>query len=180
MDESATGSVKSLTRRSNRDVATHVGRERVGAADRGKGARECIRPISETLDCCLDQCSHLGLDLGGSIQSMTNGADRYASGLRHVDDGRAAPLSCHATTSPCLISRPVTIIPSISSAVVSATRRTPAAPDPMPTGTMSGTPQLLRTHHLKQLKLPTVLRDYEKVAREVPATVSIIHATCYG
>jgi hypothetical protein len=40
------------------------------------------------------------------------------------------------------------------------------APDTMPTGTMSGTPQLLLAHHLKQLKLPTVLRDYEKVARE--------------
>jgi DNA replication protein DnaC len=40
------------------------------------------------------------------------------------------------------------------------------APDPMPTGTLSGTPQLLLAHHLKQLKLPTVLRDHEKVARE--------------
>ena len=29
------------------------------------------------------------------------------------------------------------------------------APDTMPTGTMSGTPQLLLAHHLKQLKLPT-------------------------
>lgn len=38
--------------------------------------------------------------------------------------------------------------------------------DTMPTGTMAGTPQLLLTHHLKQLKLPTVLREYEKVARE--------------
>ncbi len=40
------------------------------------------------------------------------------------------------------------------------------APDPMPSGTMSGTPQVLLTHHLKQLKLPTVLREYDKVARE--------------
>ena len=38
--------------------------------------------------------------------------------------------------------------------------------DTMPTGTMGGTPQVLLAHHLKQLKLPTVLREYEKVARE--------------
>ena len=38
--------------------------------------------------------------------------------------------------------------------------------DAMPTGTMSGTPQVLLAHHLKQLKLPTVLREYDKVARE--------------
>jgi len=36
----------------------------------------------------------------------------------------------------------------------------------MPAGTMTGTPQVLLTHHLKQLKLPTVLREYDKVARE--------------
>ena len=36
----------------------------------------------------------------------------------------------------------------------------------MPTGTTSGTPQVLLGHHLKQLKLPTVLREYDKVARE--------------
>jgi DNA replication protein DnaC len=36
----------------------------------------------------------------------------------------------------------------------------------MPAGTTSGTPQVLLTHHLKQLKLPTVLREYDKVARE--------------
>jgi hypothetical protein len=36
----------------------------------------------------------------------------------------------------------------------------------MPAGTMSGTPQILLAHHLKQLKLPTVLREYEKVGRE--------------
>ncbi|MEP5516804.1 MAG: IS21-like element helper ATPase IstB [Bauldia litoralis] len=38
--------------------------------------------------------------------------------------------------------------------------------DTMPTGTMSGPPQVLLAHHLKQLKLPTVLREYDKVARE--------------
>ena len=40
------------------------------------------------------------------------------------------------------------------------------ASDAMPAGTMSGTPQVLLAHHLKQLKLPTVLREYDKVARE--------------
>ena len=32
--------------------------------------------------------------------------------------------------------------------------------DKMPTGTTGGTPQVLLAHHLKQLKLPTVLREY--------------------
>ena len=36
----------------------------------------------------------------------------------------------------------------------------------LPPGTTQGTPQLLLAHHLKQLKLPTVLREYDKVARE--------------
>lgn len=36
------------------------------------------------------------------------------------------------------------------------------AMDMMPT---IGTPQVLLSHHLKQLKLPTVLREYDKVAR---------------
>jgi len=39
-------------------------------------------------------------------------------------------------------------------------------PDAMPGGTTSGAPQVLLAHHLKQLKLPTVLREYDKVARE--------------
>jgi DNA replication protein DnaC len=38
--------------------------------------------------------------------------------------------------------------------------------DKMPAGTTSGTPQVLLAHHLKQLKLPTVLREYDKIARE--------------
>ena len=38
--------------------------------------------------------------------------------------------------------------------------------DAMPTGTTGGTPQVLLAHHLKQLKLPTVLREYDKVALE--------------
>jgi DNA replication protein DnaC len=41
-----------------------------------------------------------------------------------------------------------------------------ASEDKMPAGTTAGTPQLLLAHHLKQLKLPTVLREYEKLARE--------------
>ena len=40
------------------------------------------------------------------------------------------------------------------------------APDPRPASTTGGTPQMLLAHHLKQLKLPTVLREYDKVARE--------------
>ena len=42
------------------------------------------------------------------------------------------------------------------------------APDPRPAGTTCGTPQVLLAHHLKRLKqpkLPTVLRAYDKVAR---------------
>jgi DNA replication protein DnaC len=38
--------------------------------------------------------------------------------------------------------------------------------DTLPAGTTSGTPQVLLAHHLKQLKLPTVLREYDKIARE--------------
>ena len=36
----------------------------------------------------------------------------------------------------------------------------------MPAGTRAGTPQVLLGYHLKQLKLPTILREYDKVARE--------------
>ncbi|MGB8365646.1 MAG: IS21-like element helper ATPase IstB [Rhizomicrobium sp.] len=42
----------------------------------------------------------------------------------------------------------------------------PVAADTMPSGTTSGTPQILLAHHLKQLRLPTILREYDKVARE--------------
>jgi DNA replication protein DnaC len=34
---------------------------------------------------------------------------------------------------------------------------------------MTDTPQVLLTHHLKALKLPTFLRDYDKVARQCAA-----------
>ncbi len=43
---------------------------------------------------------------------------------------------------------------------------TGAADRTLPTGTRAGTPQVLLGHHLKQLKLPTILREYDKVARE--------------
>ncbi|WP_288142905.1 ATP-binding protein [Mesorhizobium sp.] len=39
-------------------------------------------------------------------------------------------------------------------------------PDKMPAGMTSGTPQVLLAHHFKQLKLPTVLQEYDKVACE--------------
>ncbi len=45
----------------------------------------------------------------------------------------------------------------------------------MPSGATSGTPQLLLGHHLKQLKLPTILSEYDKVAREA-AREGIDHA----
>jgi hypothetical protein len=45
----------------------------------------------------------------------------------------------------------------------------------MPSGTTSGTSQLLLGHHLKQLKQPTILRKYDKVAREA-ARGGIDHA----
>ena len=38
--------------------------------------------------------------------------------------------------------------------------------DIMPSGTTAGAPRVLLGHYLKQLKLPTVLREYDKVARE--------------
>lgn len=51
----------------------------------------------------------------------------------------------------------------------------PAAAQAMPSGTTSGTPQLLLGHHLKELKLPRALREYDKVAREA-ARDGIDHA----
>jgi len=38
--------------------------------------------------------------------------------------------------------------------------------DAMPPGTTRGRPQALFAHLAKQLKLPTVLREYDEVARE--------------
>jgi hypothetical protein len=34
------------------------------------------------------------------------------------------------------------------------------------TGAVEETPQILLRHHLKKLKLPTVLREHEKLARQ--------------
>ena len=34
---------------------------------------------------------------------------------------------------------------------------------------MTDTPQLLLAHHLKALKLPTILREYDKLARQCAA-----------
>ncbi len=34
---------------------------------------------------------------------------------------------------------------------------------------MTDTPQLLLAHHLKSLRLPTFLREYDKVAKQCPA-----------
>ncbi len=34
---------------------------------------------------------------------------------------------------------------------------------------MNDTPQLLLTHHLKTLRLPTFLREYDKVAKQCAA-----------
>jgi hypothetical protein len=40
------------------------------------------------------------------------------------------------------------------------------------------TPQVLLEHHLKALRLPTFLREYDKVARQCAAEDVTIHATC--
>ena len=46
---------------------------------------------------------------------------------------------------------------------------------------MTDTPQLLLVHHLKTLKLPTFLREYDKLARqcaaEAPAMCAISSAS---
>ena len=54
------------------------------------------------------------------------------------------------------------------------------APGKMPTGTTGGTPQVLLAHHLKQLKLPTVLREYDRSPASAPVTASIIPAICFA
>jgi hypothetical protein len=38
------------------------------------------------------------------------------------------------------------------------------------------TPQLLLEHHLKQLRLLTILRDYDKVARQCAVGLSMLSA----
>ena len=43
---------------------------------------------------------------------------------------------------------------------------------------MTDTPQLLLAHHLKALKLPTFLREYDRLARQWPPRASITSAFC--
>ncbi len=38
-------------------------------------------------------------------------------------------------------------------------------------------PEILLRHHLKKLKLPKVLREYEKLARQCPPKTSIMCGT---
>jgi len=45
---------------------------------------------------------------------------------------------------------------------------------------MSDTPQVLLNHYLKTLRLPTFLREYDKLARQCAARRSIILAICCG
>ena len=47
-------------------------------------------------------------------------------------------------------------------------------------GGMTDTPQILLAHHLKALKLPTFLREYDKVARQCAAEGVDHPATCCG
>ena len=55
-----------------------------------------------------------------------------------------------------------------------------ARDETMSGGGTGGTPGILLAHHLKQLKLPTVLREYDKVARECARAASTTRATCSG
>ena len=43
---------------------------------------------------------------------------------------------------------------------------------------MSDTPQVLLAHHLKALRLPTFLREYDKLPASAPPKGSTILATC--
>lgn len=42
------------------------------------------------------------------------------------------------------------------------------------------TPQVLLDHHLKTLRLPTFLREYDKVAQQCAAEGSTFRVTCCG
>ena len=45
---------------------------------------------------------------------------------------------------------------------------------------MNDTPQLLLAHHLKALRLPTFLREYDKLARQcAPPRVLIMYAISF-
>jgi hypothetical protein len=43
---------------------------------------------------------------------------------------------------------------------------------------MTDTPQLLLAHHLTALKLPSFLREYDKLARQCAAEGSTTRVTC--
>jgi hypothetical protein len=45
---------------------------------------------------------------------------------------------------------------------------------------MTDTPQVLLAHHLKALKLPTFVREYDKVRANAPPRASTIRAICCG
>ena len=45
---------------------------------------------------------------------------------------------------------------------------------------MTDTPQVLLARHLKALKLPTFVREYDKVARQCAAEGPTIRVTCCG
>ena len=47
-----------------------------------------------------------------------------------------------------------------------------------PNPSTNDTPQVLLEHHLKQLRLPTFLREYDKVARQSAAESLTILVTC--
>ena len=95
------------------------------AADRSQGPRQGVRTVGEPLDGRFDQGPGRGPHLGGVVEDMTDGTHGDARRLGHVDDRRAAPTRRHAASPPRAESRPVTIIPRISSAVVSPHAATP-------------------------------------------------------
>ena len=45
---------------------------------------------------------------------------------------------------------------------------------------MTDTPQVLLAHHLKALKLPTFLREYDKIARQCAVEGADFPAFCCG
>ena len=42
------------------------------------------------------------------------------------------------------------------------------------------TPQVLLEHHLKALRLPTILREYDKVARQCPSKPEVLEELSRG
>ena len=60
----------------------------------------------------------------------------------------------------------LTVYPYLPRATVATTSATDLHGPAHRGGVMSDTPQLLLAHHLKALKLPTFLREYDKLARQ--------------